>query len=72
MNFDEWYVDSDFNPLFYGHLKEAFEAGQKAEREACAAECERMVMYPGGKQEAPAHDSVWYAARAIRERGEKK
>ena len=43
-----------------------------AEREACAAECERMVMYPRGKQEAPAHDNVWAAAKAIRERGEKK
>lgn len=37
-----------------------------AERERCAAECERMVMYPGGRQEAPAHNSVWSAARAIR------
>lgn len=39
-----------------------------AEREACAAECERMVMYPGGRQEAPAHNGVWEAARAIRMR----
>ena len=38
------------------------------EREACAKECERMVMYPGGRQEAPAHNTVWDAARAIRMR----
>ena len=34
--------------------------------EECAKEAERMTMYPGGRQEAPAHDSVWHAARAIR------
>lgn len=41
------------------------------EREACAKEAELMVMYPGGRQEAPAHDSVWHAARAIRARSKK-
>ncbi len=39
------------------------------EREECARESERMVMYPGGRQEAPAHNSVWEAAEAIRARG---
>ena len=53
-------------------FENAINEAVKAEREACAAECERMVMYPGGKQEAPAHDNVWAAAKAIRERGEKK
>ena len=43
-----------------------------AEREACAAECERMVMYPGGRQEAPAHENVWAAAKAIRMRSNDK
>ena len=38
----------------------------EAEREACAAECERMMMYPGGRCEAPAHKDVWVAAKAIR------
>lgn len=49
----------------------ANEAGQEcaaAEREACAAECERMMMYPGGRQESAAHNNVWAAAKAIRER----
>lgn len=39
-----------------------------AEREACAKECERMVLYPGGRQESAAHDNVWAAAKAIRKR----
>lgn len=48
---------------------EAFaEAIRAAEREACAAECERMMMYPGGRQESTAHNNVWAAAKAIRER----
>ena len=41
------------------------------EREECAKECERMVLFPGGRQEAPAHGSVWDAAKAIRARGGK-
>ena len=40
-----------------------------AEREACATECERMMMYPGGRQESAAHQNVWAAAKAIRARG---
>lgn len=35
--------------------------------EDAAKEAESMKMYPGGRQEAPAHDSVWHAARAIRQ-----
>lgn len=31
-----------------------------------ADECERMMMYPGGRCEAPAHENVWKAAAAIR------
>ncbi len=34
--------------------------------EDAAKECERMMMYPGGRCEAPAHDNVWEAAKAIR------
>jgi hypothetical protein len=34
--------------------------------EEAAQECERMVMYPGGRQEAPVHNDVWQAAKAIR------
>jgi hypothetical protein len=41
------------------------------EREACATECERMMMYPGGRQESAAHQNVWEAAKAIRSRGKK-
>jgi len=41
------------------------------EREECAKECERMVLFPGGRQEAHAHSSVWDAAKAIRARGGK-
>lgn len=46
-----------------------FDDAVKAEREACATECERMMMYPNAKQEAAAHDNVWAAAKAIRARG---
>jgi hypothetical protein len=49
------------------HVRRAVEA----EREACAKEAERMVMYPGGRCEAPAHSNVWDAAKAIRARGNK-
>jgi hypothetical protein len=38
-------------------------------REACAAECERMMMYPNARQESAAHQNVWAAAKAIRARG---
>lgn len=48
--------------------QEAFDAAIAAEREACAAECERMMMYPFGRQESSAHNNVWAAAKAIRER----
>jgi hypothetical protein len=41
------------------------------EREDCATECERMMMYPGGRQESAAHQNVWEAAKAIRARGQK-
>ena len=44
----------------------AFCEGAKMEREACAAECERMMMCPGGRQESAAHHDVWAAAKAIR------
>ena len=39
------------------------------EREECAKECERMMMYPNAKQESAAHQNVWSAAKAIRARG---
>lgn len=41
----------------------------KIEREACATECERMMMYPNARQESAAHQDVWAAAKAIRARG---
>ena len=41
-----------------------------AEREACATECERMMMYPNARQEAAVHDNVWAAAKAIRARSQ--
>jgi hypothetical protein len=49
-----------------GHMREQV----AKEREACAAECERMIMYPGGRQVSAAHQNVWAAAKAIRERGQ--
>jgi hypothetical protein len=39
------------------------------EREACARECERMMLYPNAKQESAVHQNVWEAAKAIRARG---
>ena len=41
-----------------------------AEREECAKECERMMVYPRGLCAAPAHQDVWEAAKAIRARGQ--
>lgn len=46
----------------------AIAAAVQAEREACAQECEAMVLYPGGRQKAPKHNDVWAAAAAIRAR----
>ena len=54
------------NLALFALVQEAIEA----EREACANEAERMTMYPRGRQEAPAHDTIWHAARAIRARGQ--
>ena len=42
------------------------EMARAEEREACAAECEREMMYPGGRQASWAHHGVQAAARAIR------
>ncbi len=50
---------------FHGRLEEE----RKAEREACATECERMMMYPNARQESAVHQDVWAAAKAIRARG---
>ena len=41
-----------------------------AEREACAKECERMMLYPNARQQSAAHQNVWEAAKAIRARGQ--
>lgn len=60
--------DGDGYSFHHDELIAFARAVEAAEREACAAECERMVMYPGGRQEAPAHNGVWEAARAIRMR----
>lgn len=69
MTFDEW-VDRTI-PMTASEENFAWlawNAATIAEREACAAECERMMMYPGGQQESAAHNNVWEAARAIRMR----
>jgi hypothetical protein len=77
MAFDSGLCDRDLGQgkqlmTDYGDATDAVERFAEmvsaAEREACAAECERMMMYPGGRQEAPAHGNVWSAAKAIRER----
>ena len=39
---------------------------RNAALEEAAAEAEAMIMYPRGKCEAPKHETVWHAARAIR------
>lgn len=41
------------------------------ERESCAVECERMMMFPRGREESFAHHGVEAAAKAIRERSNK-
>lgn len=41
-------------------------AVRNAALDEAADECERMKMFPGGRQEAPAHQGVWAAAKAIR------
>ncbi len=50
----------------------AFEEVERRTFEHAATEAERMARYPGGKQQAPAHDTVWHAARAIRALKESK
>ncbi len=50
--------------------KAAIKEAVEAEREECAKECERMVMYPNAKCESAAHENVWEAAAAIRARGQ--
>lgn len=64
MTFKEWFDDMQARyQAYYGGyeelLQEAFEAGAKQEREACAKVCEDSVEYAGDE-----------LARQIRERGE--
>ena len=67
-------VQSDDNDYSWGFLRDQkfaalVEAAARAdEREECAKECERMMMYPNAKQESAAHQNVWAAAKAIRAR----
>lgn len=60
------------NPITMERIFAAMREAVTREREECANECERMVMYPGGRQEAPAHNTVWDAAGAIRMRSNSK
>lgn len=53
----------------HGDIEHFAELVRADEREACAAECERMMMYTGGRQESAVHQDVWAAAKAIRARG---
>jgi hypothetical protein len=59
--------------VFFDFIASAFKARLEQERaderEACAKECERMMMYPNARQESAAHQNVWAAAKAIRARG---
>lgn len=64
MTFKEWFDDmQERYQAYYGGyeelLQEAFEAGAKQEREACAKVCEDSVEYAGDE-----------LARQIRARGE--
>jgi hypothetical protein len=62
-------IASEYGWMVYEDVEDLVMAVAMAEREACAKEAERMVMYPGGRCEAPAHSNVWDAAKAIRARG---
>ena len=42
MTFDEWYVDTEFNPMIYGALQAAWQAATLAEREECAKVCDEL------------------------------
>lgn len=53
-------------------MRRSFTAGYKAGIADAAAECNRMMMYPGGRQESFAHDGVDAAAAAIRTLGDAK
>lgn len=74
MTFDDWISENEPEPptgfecVGVARMRQVWDAAQAAEREACAKECERMMMYPGGRQKAPAHNGVWEAAKAIRMR----
>ncbi len=50
----------------HAFFSRAYELGRESGIMEAADECERMVMYPGGRQESAAHDGVWNAAKAIR------
>ena len=64
-----WF-DDNF-PVLHGKLITLEQLIRADERELCAAECERMVMYPRARHESYAHDTAWEAAKAIRARGMK-
>jgi len=65
-------IDGIMQPATYtgtlAHLQSIVDAAIAVEREACAVEAERMMMYPRGREESAAHENVWAAAKAIRAR----
>lgn len=65
--FDEWFISLPWNPCFsyYDFAKEAWEAAQAAEREACAKICDGIKGWPTDKVVADE------CAEAIRARGNK-
>lgn len=56
----EWFLTTD------GLAKQAITLAVNEALELAAKECGAMVMYPGGRCEAPKHQDVWAAAEAIR------
>ena len=71
--FEQWYACNAFDyvrdPI--GSRECGLQwASWKASREQAlseaANECERMMMYPGGRQESTVYGNVWLAANGIR------
>lgn len=68
MTFNEWYVDTEFNPMIYGALEAAWNAAVTAEREECV-KCVELVRDDWVKVGANIKScAAGYLAHAIRAR----
>jgi hypothetical protein len=68
MTFEEWIATRYMNGIYLGDLKAAWEAGVKAEREACAKVCDEEATEAFGEDADEWARGACMCAAMIRER----